>query len=158
MWTLKGGSPQLLAMSASLRLPPVPTAASAASLSPHPLLSSPGSGGGERGRKKKGMAEMNMRPEEMKKPIHQAPTQRASLGVMVTLSGGGHKGFQPDIEPHSLRVMVSDRPRKKNDHRLIHYWLKSRKPVKHTHPCQHIQCQHTVWHKRSPPGNQICVQ
>lgn len=44
--------------------------------------------GRERGRKQKGMLDMSRRAEDTMKPIHQAPTQRESLGVMVTLSEG----------------------------------------------------------------------
>lgn len=77
--------PQLLAMSASLRLMSLLTAATAPSLSPH-LLWSSSSFSGAGGRNQKGMAEMNIRLEDRRKPSHQAPTQRASFGVMVTLS------------------------------------------------------------------------
>lgn len=51
------------------------------------LASSPSCFGSERGRNQKGKLEMSRRADDTRKPIHHAPTQRASLGVMVTLSG-----------------------------------------------------------------------
>lgn len=82
----EGGLSQPLAMSVSLRLWlllrafSVPTRSSRLALSPSCFSS-------ERGRNQKGMLEMSRRADDTRKPIHQAPTQRASLGVMVTLSG-----------------------------------------------------------------------
>lgn len=162
-------------MSASLRLLSLLTAATAPSLSPHLLLSS-SSFSGDRGRNQKGMAERNMRPDEMRKPIHQAPTQRASFGVMVTLSEQ-HESFclnaqQEDCVVSLLFVYFNDSPSM--------WWCQTQQvcPLKkwplaeslsakittnqtnlsNTYPCQHIQCRRTVWHKKSPPGNQICGQ
>lgn len=127
-------------MSASLRLLSLLTAATAPSLSPH-LLSSSSALSGDRGKNQKGMAEMNMKPDEMRKPIHQAPTQRASFGVMATLSEQ-HKSFclnaqQEDCVLALLSVYFNDirstwgrqtqqvLSTEKNDHWLSHYWLKS---------------------------------
>lgn len=80
------GLPQPLAMSDSLRFWLLLTVDSVPSkFSWLPLSSS--CFGSERGRNQKGMLEMSMRAEDARKPSHQAPTHRASLGVMVILSG-----------------------------------------------------------------------
>lgn len=166
---IKRGLPQLLAMSASLRLLSLLSAGTAPSLSPH-LLSSSSGFSGDRGRNQKGMADMNMRPDEMRKPIHQAPTQRASFGVMVTLSEW-HESFclnaqQCDcVVPFSF-VYFNDIPStcwyqtgyQWLAQQLLAKILKKQANLSHTYPSQQIQCQHTVWHKKSPPGNQICGQ
>lgn len=162
---IKRGLPQLLAMSASLGLLSLLSAATAPSLSPH-LLSSSSGFSGDRGRNQKGMADMNMRPDEMRKPIHQAPTQRASFGVMVTLSEW-HESFclnaqQGDCVVPLSFVYFNDIPSTCRYQQLVQQLLAKIPPnqtnLSHTYPSQQIQRQHTVWHKKSPPGNQICGQ
>lgn len=53
--------------------------------------------GRERGRNQKGMLEMKRRAEDTRKPNHQAPTQRASFTVMVTLSAPGQKNTEQSL-------------------------------------------------------------
>lgn len=169
IWTYGRGLPQPLAISASLRLLSLLSAGTAPSLASH-LLSSSSSFGGDRGRNQKGMADMNMRPDEMRKPIHQAPTQRASFGVMVTLSEW-HESFclnaqQGDCVVPLSFVYFNDIPSTcwyQTGYQRLSQQLLAKIPtnqtnLSHTYPSQQIQRQHTVWHKKSPPGNQICGQ
>lgn len=60
--------------------------------------------GTERGRNQKGMAESRVMTPAMRYPSHQAPTQRASAGVIVMVSALGETKRMRDNQ-HSMYIL-----------------------------------------------------